>query len=468
VKRYSLSHLADDVLLRDLALHLARERSCTADVLAHLAEVEARELHLPLGYPSMHAYCVGRLHLSEDATWKRLQAARAARRCPGVLVALAEGRLHLSAVVLLAPHLCPENADELIAAATHRSKSEIELLLAERFPRQTVADRVEPIPAAPLSLAAAQPAPGQVEGDAACNLTMPGPAPGQVAERPRVTPLSAEAFALQCTLDRAAHDDLHYAQSLMGHQPDARDLGKVVGRALRLLVMALEKRKFAATSKPRRGQKQASSGTRYIPADVKRAVWERDGGQCTFVSASGHRCEAQDRLEYDHREAFARGGEATVEGLQLRCRAHNQFTAAQTFGAGFMSRKRDEARRARAEVKARQAAARRRGGSTPVDAAAGEPAPGQVEAMSIGATTRAEPAPGQVASRAPRVADVCHEDLDVVPWLQALGYSAAQARRAAAQCEWRPESTLEQRLRLALRQLLPPHRKIAFTPVTAT
>ncbi len=435
MKRYSLSHLADDVLLRDLALHLSRERSCAADVLAHLAEVEARELHLPLGYPSMHAYCIGRLHLSEDATWKRLQAARAARRCPGLFVAVAEGRLHLSAVVLLAPHLSAENADALIAAATHRSKSKIEQVLAQRFPRPAVADRVETIPAAPLTLAAAP------------------PAPGQVAERPRVTPLSAEAFALQCTLDRAAHDDLRYAQRLMGHQPAARDLGQLVGRALRLLVVALEKRKFAATERPRRGQKQASSATRYIPADVKRAVWERDGGQCTFVSESGHRCEAEAGLEFDHRQEFARGGEATVEGLRLRCRAHNRYTAEQTFGAGFIGRKRDEERRARAEAKARQAAARQRGGSTPVGAADGEPAP------------------GQVARPAPRVADAAQgsdADLDVAPWLQALGYSAAQSRRAAAQCECRREATLEDRLRLALRQLLPPHHKIKFSPATAT
>jgi hypothetical protein len=468
VKRYSLSHLADDVLLRDLALHLSRERSCAADVLAHLAEVEARELHLPLGYPSMHAYCVGRLHLSEDATWKRLQAARAARRCPGIFVALAEGRLHLSAAVLLAPHISPENAAELIAAATHRSKSEIEQLLAERFPRQAVADRVEAIPTTPLTLAAAQPAPGQVGDGAGGGSSASAPAPGQVPERPRVTPLSAEAFALQCTLDGEAHDDLRYAQCLMGHQPAARDLGQLVGRALRLLVVALEKRKFAATKRPRRGQKHAARGTRYIPAHVKRAVWERDSGQCTFVSESGHRCEADAGLEFDHRQAFARGGEATVEGLRLRCRAHNQYTAEQTFGAGFMGRKRAEARRARAQVKSRQASARKHCGSTPIGAAECEPASGQVEVHEAKVSAQVEPAPGQVTSPAPRVADASQEDLDVVPWLEALGYSAAQARRAAAQCEFRPEATIEQRLRLALRQLLPPHRKIAFSPVTAT
>ena len=41
----------------------------------------------------------------------------------------------------------------------------------------------------------------------------------------------------------------------------------------------------------------------------------------------------------------ARGGEATVEGIRLRCRAHHQLEAERVFGAGFMQEKRDEARR---------------------------------------------------------------------------------------------------------------------------
>ena len=93
--RYSLSHLTDSALLRDLATLVAQDRSTTAAMLAHLAEVDARKLHLPAGYPSMFAYCVGELRLSEDAAAKRIQAARLARRFPAILPALAEHRLEL-------------------------------------------------------------------------------------------------------------------------------------------------------------------------------------------------------------------------------------------------------------------------------------------------------------------------------------------------------------------------------------
>ena len=87
---------------------------------------------------------------------------------------------------------------------------------------------------------------------------------------------------------------------------------------------------------------------RYIPAHVKRTVWERDQGQCTFVGDTGQRCESRKFLEYDHVDPVARGGQATVQGLRLRCRGHNQLEAERTFGAGFMNAKREEARRAAA------------------------------------------------------------------------------------------------------------------------
>ena len=132
---YSLSHLSDGALLRDLAALVAQDRSTTARLLAHIAECDARRLYLPAAYPSMFAYCVHELRLSEDAAYKRIQAARVARQFPVIFEALADGRLHLTAVGLLAPYLTPENAVELLASAAHQTKSGIEELLARRFPR---------------------------------------------------------------------------------------------------------------------------------------------------------------------------------------------------------------------------------------------------------------------------------------------------------------------------------------------
>ena len=65
---------------------------------------------------------------------------------------MAENRLHLSGVCLLVPRLTEDTAAELLAAAMHKSKAEIERLLAERFPRPDVPASLRAIPiAVPLT-----------------------------------------------------------------------------------------------------------------------------------------------------------------------------------------------------------------------------------------------------------------------------------------------------------------------------
>jgi len=103
VNPYSRNHLTDQSLLRGLDEHLSRERTSTAEILADLAEVEERGIHLAAAYPSMSAWCVGVLHMSADAAHRRLRAARVARQFPAIFSAMAEGRIHLSAVSLIAP-----------------------------------------------------------------------------------------------------------------------------------------------------------------------------------------------------------------------------------------------------------------------------------------------------------------------------------------------------------------------------
>ena len=80
---YALSQMSDATLLRALAALVIRDRVATVELLACLGEVDARRLYLPAGYRSMFAYCVEKLRLSEDSAYKRIRAARAARRFPG-------------------------------------------------------------------------------------------------------------------------------------------------------------------------------------------------------------------------------------------------------------------------------------------------------------------------------------------------------------------------------------------------
>jgi hypothetical protein len=376
MKCVPVSRLSDQALGSELKASVAHDCTHTARQVALIAEFDKRKLFRPAGYESMFAFCVGELRLSEDAAYRRIHVARAARRCPGVLAALAQGRVHLSGLTQLARYLSPATADELLAAATHQSKAQIERLLAERFPRPDLVSLVRAIPQAPtpaslpaagsgpslerpiepqvIANAGSQLVPGRVEGPVILSQEALQAAARQAEPRARVAPLAPQRYGVQFTLDQAGHDLLRQVQDLLGHQVATGDIAEIFVRALRVYAAQLEKQKLAASEQPRAGR-CPKAGSRHIPAHVKRAVWKRDGGQCTFVSQSGHRCQARSGLEWDHIKEFARGGEATVEGIRLRCRAHNQFTAERTFGAAYMSERREAARRTRAAAKARRA-----------------------------------------------------------------------------------------------------------------
>lgn len=207
MRAYRLDRLSDAELLRSLASLVSQDRSTTAALLAHIAEVDARRLYAPAGYPSMHAYCVGELRLSEDAAAKRIHAARAAREFPQVFDMVADGRLHLSGLCLLASHLKPCHADGLLAAATHKTKSEIEQLIAARNPRT---ESLPLVCAAP----AAKHAPGHV--------------------RDHVAPIAAQRFVIQVSVSQEMRDKLEQLRQLLSHAIPDGDLAEVMDYALAL------------------------------------------------------------------------------------------------------------------------------------------------------------------------------------------------------------------------------------------
>jgi hypothetical protein len=381
----SLSHLADGVLLGELNTLLARDRDTTAEMLLYLGEVDRRRLYVPAGYPSMYMWCLAVLGFSEDGACQRIRGARAARQFAVILEMVADGRLHLSGLALLSRHLTRANATELLDAAAHRSKRAIERLIAERFPRADVPDSVRPLGAATgtspvpgrvefattygvsmTERASESPVPGRVDLTAAADSTADGgtsPVLGRVTSRPepaphsRVAPLAPERYAVQFTMDESMHAELIHAQNLLGPRVPAGQVADVFRLALKALVTQLEKRKCAATKKPRAPRPSyRSDDPRYTPADVVRTVWVRDQDQCTYVSKTGHRCEERSGLEIDHVDPPQPGVTPTADKLRLRCRAHNQYAAELRYGDGFMHQIRARAKRATRERRAQSRA----------------------------------------------------------------------------------------------------------------
>lgn len=158
-------------------------------------------------------------------------------------------------------------------------------------------------------------------------MTAPPPSPSRFAV---VTPLAPERYKVQFTVSRDTHDKLRRAQDLLRHSIPNGDPAAIFDRALTLLLADLEHAKLAATVRPRAARPTAS-GSRHIPAAVKREIWKRDGGQCAFVGTQG-RCTERGFLEFHHVQPYADGGAAAVENLELRCRAHNLHEAERYFG----------------------------------------------------------------------------------------------------------------------------------------
>ena len=372
------SHLSDEQLVDAVKRLAADERTTAAALVAHLAEMDSRRLATAAGF-SLFQYCCEVLLLSEDAACNRTTAVRMVRRFPAVLPMLADGRVNLSTLRLLAPHLTADNHDALLAEATGRSKREVEILVARRFP-QTVVTSIRRMAASQSVAADAAGSPGQpavaparifvaagqaaapapppdVPQSAAAGATrdekttpgVPSAAPSVAPEatpastrplRRAVTPMAEDVFLIRLAANGEMVGRLRRAQDLLSHAVPRGDVTEIFDRALIALIEELEKRRFGRPGLVRArvgghhgvAHQATPSLSRYIPVDVRRAVWTRDNGSCAYASSDGRRCGETRFIEFHHVRPHEVGGEPTVANIALRCRAHNQYEADVYFG----------------------------------------------------------------------------------------------------------------------------------------
>jgi 5-methylcytosine-specific restriction endonuclease McrA len=298
----------NEAVLSDVRKLIGSQRELTARLIVYLAEIEHRRLHVVAGFSSMFDFCVKELRLSEGEAFRRLAAARLVRRFPVVHTLVASGEVHLSALAMLRPHLTKENHVELLDAVRRKSKRDVEMLLAARFPQRDTPARVRAI--------------------------------------------SPERFRIEFTASAELREKLERCLDLSSHANPQRDLAFVIERAVELLLSKLERERLGKAKRPRETPSDetpstetpstetpgAAPASRHIPTATRRFVFERDGSRCTYVSPDGHRCEATAFLELDHIVPHALGGGSEPENLRVRCRAHNRLWAEQAFGRDHVER----------------------------------------------------------------------------------------------------------------------------------
>jgi hypothetical protein len=396
---WQLDDVSNERLVASLTELLTAEGRTEARIVAHLAELDARRLHLRRAQ-SLFDYCQRHLGLSENQAYFRIAAARVARRFPVVFRLLEQRAIHLTSVALLSKYLSEENHLDLLSEGQGLSKRALLEMLARRFPKADVASHVRALPVRP----------------------------GTVAAGPTGTlePLSEARYCLQLSTSHALKEKLELARDLMSHANPSGDIAVVVERGLDLLIAKLQQRRWGQTSQPRKAQRSrsrpletelpqpatehgsrphhdtadrkaakpppeldrsdrsnhggaarvdplltesprfespapqpeamgtplphppaASRARSHIAHETRRQLVARDGLCCSYIGDDGARCRARAFLQIDHGHPWAKGGSETLGNLRLLCRAHNQLLAEQAFGKAHQRRAIADQRRCR-------------------------------------------------------------------------------------------------------------------------
>ena len=360
---FVLNDRSDQELLDSVWAAVRRETENVAVVIAHIAEIEKRNIFPEDGFGSLKGYCMEALHFSEDQTYTRIGVARIARKFPVVLEMLADGLVHLTAVLRLGPSLTEENHVAILDEATYKTMDDVEKLVARLRPKGPVATTIRKVSRTETS-------PAQRDFvDPSDDST-----PSEVEEEPEkpefyrkkiVSPIAPDLYDFHFTGDGEMADALKLLQELLSHRvPNGPVI--IMKDALLMRLKQVQRQRYG---KGRRKKKSSTKGreaaagstgvvtsaagagavsakgsvdlseikdadepSRYIPDDVKEAVWERDKGRCAFISKKGRWCTERRFLEFHHIIPFAWNGPTTVDNLELRCRTHNAYEGELLFG----------------------------------------------------------------------------------------------------------------------------------------
>ncbi len=334
-----LHQLTDDELLKSIRSTCHDARQLVARIIHHLNEIESRKIHVRAACRSMFVFCTTRLGMSEGEAFRRLTVARLAKKYPIVHDYLDEGKIHLSALVMLRKHLTDENHARLIKEAAGKTKRDVKKLIAKEFPRADVAAKVRKLPDTPQKKAARE---AEARGEEVPPQSEPLPG--------SVEPLSEYRYKVEFTADQEFCDALQELIDLERHSNPTGDIGVTLKAALKSRLAEVRKRLRGETDHPRGAPKKATKPG-YVVRDEVRKIFKRDGEQCTYVGEDGTRCSARESLQLHHENPRARGGADTAENVRVLCRAHNLLLAHDDFGHDFVEQKIQE-RREKSKAKA--------------------------------------------------------------------------------------------------------------------
>ena len=372
---FMLTDRSDQELLDGVFEAIAREFEDVAVVIAHLAEMDTRKLFAGEGCSSLKTYCMEVLHLTEDQAYSRIAVARVAQKFPIVLEMLADGLVHLTAVDRLGPSLTPENHLGILEEAMGKTMAQVEEMVARLRPRPPVPSSIRKLGQGGDGDGFFSDAEGGLNDEA-----QEEHVPPSRTRRSTISQLAPGSHDIHITADEETMYALRELQELLSHRVPNGDPAIIIKHSLLRTLKEVKKERFGTGKRRKKADEEASANetpevtvqaaddegapaasedgieaelggeavkasqgqtkellgageqSRYIPKEIRKAVWERDQGRCAFVSSRGKWCTERRWLEFHHIIPFAWRGETTVDNIELRCRPHNAYEGDLLFG----------------------------------------------------------------------------------------------------------------------------------------
>lgn len=256
-------------------------KQAEANLLEALIEVDRKRVFEKMGYPSLHAYCVEALHLTDAQAYNFIGVARKSRQVPELQTLVSNGSIHLTNARRIAPVLTEENKAELFQKAKDLSYRELERELVRAFPQTLTKESVRPV------------APNRLEMKVFITAEME-------KDLKRMQDVLSQRFKKPCSMEEVLK--FMVKECLERHDPVKR----------------------AERAKPLVARRAGSKTIRAIPAPIAHEVVRRDQGQCTFTQPNGKRCSSQRWLQRHHKTPWARGGSHSLDNLTTLCSTHHR------------------------------------------------------------------------------------------------------------------------------------------------
>ncbi len=382
--------LSRNQLLAESKRLVGVEKVHVARLLAHLAEIWRRKIHIDEGYSGLYCYAEDALNLSESESALRCRVARVCGKFPGVLESLARNRMTMTVASMLSSHLTAENVGQLIADCEGLSKRKAAEYLVRIKPKEPVSSGVRrassssDTPDNGLFGSGAQrrsedgrsseedqndePNAGRPESQRASDTSQPARSSSKPIEAAQ-----PDVFNIRFPVDRVFMEKIERWGEVCGVDDVSRNFATLFEKALDIALKKKDPIQRQERRKEREAKKTAAAvsaeteeqvpssdesesrpdatpessppkeHSRYIPDEARERVLERAGHQCEFVGGS-RRCQQRSGLHIDHVHPFGKQGSSDESNLRALCEVHNLRCAEQEYGESFVQSK-IEARR---------------------------------------------------------------------------------------------------------------------------